>query len=225
MSKNFVAVDWRSGPDRIYFFFKDYNCYKRFNLGDNKVPPGYPAIVTDHWHGFDKAAEYLYFGFTTTAPSWDGGNDTLWLFYEEDDAPYVCEFNQKTDKARSKKPIEQSIWAVLQPYFYNIVGVMWAESSADKEVYWFLMNDGNYLVYDLYSKAFEIRPLKNSPWAELEQYKYRMMTAVTNDYPTFDRYFYVFLDDNQYLKYEQSSKKITGPHAVSDVSWPGLIKD
>ena len=62
------------------------------------------------------------------------------------------------------------------------------------------MNDGNYLVYDLYSKAFEIRPLKNSPFGQnwkTIQIPYDDC-RITNDYPTFDRYFYVFLDDNQY---------------------------
>jgi len=224
-NRNFVAVDWRSGADRLYFFFKNTNCYSRFDLGNNKVPSGYPCSLTGHWKGFDQAAENLNFGFTTTAPSWNGGNDTLWLFYETDDKAFVCEFSQKSDRAISTQDLEQSRWAMLLPYFYSIVGVMWHESTSDKESYWFLLNDGHYLTYDLYSKVLKRLPLAGSPWAPLEQYKLRMMTAATNDHPTFDTYFYVFLTDNTYLKYEQGAKKVYGPYTISDTSWPGLLKD
>ena len=88
-----------------------------------------------------KTAECLYFGFTTTVtPSWDGGFtniDTLWLFYEmEDDAPYVLRVQPEKRQGRGKKTYRTvHMGIVLQPYFYNMsVGVMWAESSADKEV-------------------------------------------------------------------------------------------
>ena len=32
-----IAVDWRAGKDRIYFFFKDTDTYARFNIGDQEV--------------------------------------------------------------------------------------------------------------------------------------------------------------------------------------------
>ncbi|MFJ2711446.1 hypothetical protein ACIOZM_11200 [Pseudomonas sp. NPDC087346] len=223
-TKNFTAVDWRQGPDRIYFFFKEKNTYSRFDIEDNKVLSGHPTFLDGKWEGFDKPAADLRFGFTTTTASWDGGVDTLWLFYDEGDTPSVCEFSQKSDKALSKTSVARSMWAPLLPYFYKVVGVMWSESSAQKETYWVLLNDGNYLIYDIYTKTLEVLPLKNSPWSELEQYKGRMMTAVLNDYPTFDTYFYIFLNDNQYLRYEQAAKKLFGPYTISETSWPGLLK-
>ena len=42
ITKNFVAVDWRTGPDRIYFFFPEKNSYSRFDFEDNKVLSGFP---------------------------------------------------------------------------------------------------------------------------------------------------------------------------------------
>lgn len=65
--KNFVAVDWRAGKDRIYFFFKDTNQYSRFDLGDNKVAEGHPKeIKASNWGDFHLHAKNLRFGFTTT---------------------------------------------------------------------------------------------------------------------------------------------------------------
>jgi len=225
ITKNFVAVDWRTGPDRIYFFFPEKNSYSRFDFEDNKVLSGFPKPVDGKWEGFDKTAADLRFGFTTTTTHWNGGVDTLWLFYDEGTTPSVCEFSQQSDKALSKTPIAKSKWEKILPYYDKIVGVMWAESTAQRESYWFLLNDGNYLIYEIYSKTLELLPLKGSPWASLEEYKSQMMTAVTNDYPTFDTYFYVFLSDNRYLRYEQSAKKVFGPYTISDSTWPGLLKD
>lgn len=222
---NFVAVDWRAGHDRIYFFFKDTNTYSRFNLGDNKVPGGYPTTVVGNWDDFDKPAKDLRFGFSTNTGGWDGGYDYLWLFYYEGNTPTVCKYLQQTDVVHSKMPVAQSVWAPLLPYFDRIVGVMWNERTAYEETFWVLMNDGNYLIYETFTKSLKVRPLKDSPWSQLEQYKDRMMTAALNDYPTFDSYFYIFLTNNQYLRYEQGSKKVFGPITIDETSWPGLLRD
>ncbi|MBT9266925.1 hypothetical protein KKQ10_18745 [Pseudomonas sp. MG-9] len=224
-SKNFAAVDWCTGPDRLYFFFREKNTYARFDIGDNKVLSGYPKSVDEHWEGFDKTAADLRFGFTTTSPSWDGGIDTLWLFYDDGDTPSVCEFNQRYDKAVSNTPVAQSKWAKLLPYYYKIVGAMCNENNSKGYTYWILLNDGNYLTYEIYSTNLQVLPLKNSPWDELTQYQGRMMTAALNDYPTFDTYFYIFLNDNQYLRYEQGAKKLFGPYTISESTWPGLLTD
>lgn len=225
IAKNFVTVDWRTGTDRLYFFFREKNTYSRFDFEDNKILSGFPKPVHGKWEGFDKTAADLRFGFTTTTSSWSGGTDTLWLFYDEGETPSVCEFNQKYDTTISKTSLATSKWAKLLPYYYKIVGAMWSESTAQRESYWMLLNDGNYLIYEMYSKTVEVLPLKGSPWAALEQYKDRIMTAATNNYPTLDTYFYVFLNDNQYLRYEQGAKKVFGPYTISETSWPGLLND
>ncbi|CAI8980299.1 MULTISPECIES: hypothetical protein [Pseudomonas] len=51
------------------------------------------------------------------------------------------------------------------------------------------------------------------------------MTAALNDYPTFDTYFYIILNDNPYLRYEQGAKKAFGPYTISESTWPGLLTD
>ncbi|WP_238543874.1 hypothetical protein [Pseudomonas sp. GM21] len=63
--KNFVAADWRSGKDKIYFFFKDTNKYSRFDISSNTVENGFPADITsDSWGAVHAQLKNLRFGFT-----------------------------------------------------------------------------------------------------------------------------------------------------------------
>ncbi|MCX4219410.1 MULTISPECIES: hypothetical protein [Pseudomonas] len=222
---NFVAVDWCAGPDRIFFFFKEHNSYSRFSLGDNKADSGYPLPVRGNWGDHIISAADLRFGFTTTEPSWNNSIDHLWLFYYQDDTPCVCQFLQQTDSVISNTTVADSKWAPLLPYFKNIIGVMRRQTTSSVDELRVLLNNGNYLSYDYTSMTLEVIPLEGSDWADLEQYSDRMMTAVLNDYPTFDRYFYIFLHGNEYLRYEHESKKIHGPIQIDDESWPGLPHD
>jgi hypothetical protein len=51
-----------------------------------------------------------------------------------------------------------------------------------------------------------------------------MITAVLNDHPLFKVYFYIFLTDNEYLRYDVEHG-VQGPIPVDEDSWPGLIPD
>ncbi|MHC8395921.1 hypothetical protein ACYZT8_20130 [Pseudomonas sp. LB3P93] len=222
--KNFVAVDWRDGLDRIHFFFKDDETYSRFDLGDNCVGEGYPCSVYGNWDDFSQHAKDVRCGFTTSGLDWDGaGGDLLVLFYYEGKTPMVCRYSQGNDCVVTKTPVSQSIWAPLKPYFDKIVGVMWLEESGRRFVFWILLNDGNYLSYNAYTQELHIKPLKGSYWAYLEKYKGRMITAVKNDAPLLDTYFYIFLTNNQYLRYDCDNRVVTGPFDVNEATWRGLI--
>ncbi|MET0845901.1 MAG: hypothetical protein ABWY46_06880 [Pseudomonas sp.] len=221
---NFVAVDWREGPDLIYFFFKDTSTYSRFNLGDNSVGKGYPCSADVNWGDFGKHVKDLRFGFSTTGLDWNGaGGDLLVLFYYEGNTPMVCRYSQASDKVLTKTPLSHSIWAPLKPYFDKIIGVMWYDATGSKHTFWVLLNDGNYLIFNAYNQQMWIKSLAGSNWAGLEKYKDRMITAVRNDQPLFSTYFYIFLTNNQYLKYDFGEAAVSGPHQVNDGTWPGLL--
>jgi hypothetical protein len=219
---NMVAVDWREGPDRIYFFFRPTNTYSRFDIGENKVPDGYPEPVPGNWKGFDIDAGDLAFGFTTTVKSWDGGNHTLWLFFRDGGVPSVCKFNQFSNEAEKICPVQDTEWAVLLPYFDKIVGVMWESRKNGGGNYRILLNDGNYLIYDKLTGTLKVHALAGSNWKKLEYYKDRFVTAALNDHPTFDAHFYVFLTRGEYLKYELNNDEVFGPYTINEASWPGL---
>lgn len=222
--KNFVAVDWRDGADRIHFFFKDTNTYSRFNLGENSVGKGYPCSVDVNWPDFGQHVKDLRFGFNTSAIDWDGaGGDLLVLFYYEGNTPAVCRYDQRTDRVLTKTTLSHTIWAPLKPYFDRIIGVMRYETVGSKYTYWVLLNDGNYLIYDAYSEKLLVKPLTGSKWAQLEKYKDRMITAVLNDQPLLNTYFYIFLTDNKYLIYDFDEYHVSGPFIVDEGTWPGLL--
>lgn len=230
--KNFVAVDWRSGPDRLYFFFKDTNTYSRFNIGDNEVPEGYHANVNGNWGRFDEHVKDLRFGFTTTDIDPYGGtgpvtgNDILWLFYYAGDTPMVCRYDQKLDEVNRTLRLADSVWHMLLPYFDRIVAGTWWQVFGRSKLFKFLMNDGHYLVVDLIAKQKVIRKQIAQDWRGLNAYKHRIITAAQNDHPLFDKYYYIFLTNNEYLKYDITNNRVVaGPTQIDDESWPGLLRD
>ncbi|KAA0974495.1 hypothetical protein [Pseudomonas sp. ANT_H12B] len=231
--KNFVAVDWRSGPDRIYFFFKDTGTYTRFDIGDNKVPEGYPATVNGNWGSFDKHVKDLRFGFTTTnIDPWGGnapvaGHDILWLFYYEGDTPMVCRYDQNLDEVNKTLRVKDSVWQLILPYFDRIVAGTWWQVFGRPKLFKFLMDDGHYLFVDLLAKQKVFRKqITQESWRGLDNYKHRIITAAQNDHPLFDKYYYIFLTNNEYIKYDITNNRVaTGPRKIDDGSWPGLLRD
>lgn len=237
-AQNFVAVDWRAGKDRIYFFYKESNTYSRFDIGDNAVPDGYPTPINfDNWHNFHEDAKSLRFGFTTTDFDTDGlgfDKDILWLFYYDDQIPMVCKYDQDTDKVIDHNFVSRSVWSDLHPYFDRIVaGTLWHSYAAVK--FRFLMNDGNSLLlkwnghqrppaFNDGMYEFELQTINERTWPGLAPYKHRIITAAQNDRTFADSYFYIFLTDNEYITYNIEENKVQyGPRKVDNDTWPGLI--
>lgn len=226
--KNFVAIDWRNGPDRIYFFFKDTRTFSRFNLGENSVEKHHPTPVSNHWGDFGKHVQDLRFGFNTSGVNWKHTNDgdIVWLFYHEGKTPMVCKYKQREDEVLFKKPVSETEWWPLVNYFDRIVGVMWDEKADIKHTFCVLLNDGRYFTYSPWLERLpQPKPLKNSMWNDLDKYKHRMITAVLNDHPAFNSFFYIFLTGNEYLRFDFNERKIVGPITVDETSWPGLLHD
>ncbi|MHB2140007.1 hypothetical protein ACX64L_18960 [Pseudomonas monsensis] len=228
--KHVVAVDWRSGPDRIYFFFKDSNTYSRFNIGTNRVPAEYPAEVNaDNWGDFHRHVRNLRFGFTTTGiiPDAQSGfdDDVLWLFYSDNGRPMVCKYDQDLDKVRSMEPLENTVWARLRPYFERIVaGTWWQMTGSSSQVFRFLMNDGHTVAINLSNSDIQHESINAESWPGLEPYRDRIITAVQNDRTFAASYFYIFLNNNQYICYNMQRNRVEyGPIDVDEDSWPGLL--
>lgn len=218
-----VAVDWRAGPDAIIFFLKKHDAFCRFGIGENKVQ-GDIKITPVDWRNLEIETKDICFGFTTTGFEFNAP-DSLWVFYYRDGTPWVCEYYQKQAQVKSRSTVAQSRWAKLLPWFDKIVGVMWQGTTSTRDEYWILLRDDQYLVFDTFSGELQTKPLAGSPWSDIKDYyRYRMITAVLNDHATFDRSFYIFLTDYQYLRYEQNAKELFGPYNIDEESWPGLSK-
>ncbi|MCW8278993.1 hypothetical protein IMF27_28640 [Pseudomonas sp. PCH199] len=240
--KNFVAVDWRAGKDKIYFFFKDINKYSRFDLADNLVEAGPTDIKATNWGAFHSHAKDLRFGFTTTAHNskLDGAAtmselelDILWLFYYMDEIPTVCRYDQDLDKVISVHSVKDSKWRALLPYFDRIVAGTWWKTSRHEHAFRFLLNDGTFLNLDFQPQAVtqKLPPITHLPITDkyypgLEPYKNRIIAAVQNDQPLFNCYYYIFLTNNEYIRYSIDDSRVdTGPRKIDDGTWPGLLRD
>jgi hypothetical protein len=242
--KNFVSVDWRSGRDRIYFFFKENNTYSLFDIGDDATPDEYPTSVNyDNWHNFHKHVKHLRFGFTTTnienEPSGGYDQDYLWLFYYEGSTPMVCKYDQDTDKVIRNYRVDSSVWHTLLPYFDRIVAGVWWRTYAPSITgkFRFLMNDGNSLFLDFnfpqrpahFNEGIhelELKPITNTTWPGLQPYKHRIISAAQNDRTFADSYLYIFLTDNEYVTYNIAKDKLAhGLKKIDDHTWPGLLRD
>jgi hypothetical protein len=227
--KNFVAVDWRSGKDKIYFFFKDTNKYSRFDISSNTVENGFPADITsDSWGAVHAQLKNLRFGFTAPAlgGTGGGGDDILWLFYNTTGKPMVCKYDQDLDKPVANYLLENSIWHSLAPYFDTIVAGTWWDTFAPKNVFRFLTNDGHYIIFNYITNKTTRLPITPESWPGLSPYKNRIIGAVQNDAPLFDTYYYIFLTNNEYIRYNlKNNKAETGPIKINDGNWPGLLRD
>ncbi|VVN45596.1 hypothetical protein PS862_02139 [Pseudomonas fluorescens] len=234
-SRDFVAIDWRAGKDKCFFFFKDTNTYSRFDLGDNRVPEGYPKpIKYSNWHDFHAHARNLRFGFACTV--FDGRNldkDILWLFYYDASTPMVCKYDQDTDQVIKNYRVEDTDWKDLLPFFDHIVAGTWWQTSVEYPFkFRFLTNDGRsiWINHSTHlargSKPPRVRaePLTNSTWPGLVPYKDRIITAAQNNRSFGDSYLYIFLTNNEYIAYNIHENKIEyGPKEVNDGTWPGLV--
>lgn len=225
--KNFVAIDWRSGPDRIYFFFKDSDTYSRFDLGDNKVPANYPAPVGGSWDSFDPHAKDLRFGLTTTSFGWNTSSDEdiAWLFFYQGTTPVLCKYNQDKDKVDAFYKVSDSIWKPILPYFDKIIAGTWFQLTGHPFLFRFILNDGHYLSFNYKAKTLTYKSFGDYQLGALKPYKDRIITAAQNDRTFADSYWYIFLTDNQYLTYNiQSDRLVSGPQTINDQNWPGLLR-
>jgi hypothetical protein len=82
------------------------------------------------------------------------------------------------------------------------------------------------LTYNYLKRHSRDEGITYTAWPELEPYKNRIITAAQWN-PTFeDSYYYIFLNNNQYIRYNLQQDRVeSGPPAVDDESWPGLLND
>jgi hypothetical protein len=235
--KNVVAVDWRSGKDRYYFFFKDTETYTRIDAEYRNLPDGYPASVNSgNWDSFHSDVKNLRFGFSTTnIYSFDGqeafDRDYLMLFYYKGETPMCCWYDQDDDKVTRRRPVADTHYRPILPYFDRIVAATWWESFGvnwigKKSPVRFLMNDGHTFMFDMYEKSVRLEPIDERTWPGLAPYKDRILTGVQNDRTLAESLFHIFLTDNEFMTYTiPNGELVHGPEKVDENSWPGLLRD
>lgn len=228
---NFVAADWRSGKDQIYFFFKYPNTYSRYDVGQDRVIE-HEEINSKAWGDFAPHAKNLCFAFHTDrivgerGLTWDA--DVLWLFYYDKTTPMVCEYDQDAKRPKSFKRVEHSIWSMLLPYFDNIIaGTCWQRpfKGSGKYIFKFILDDGNFIHLDWQYKTPVIGTIDDSTWPGLAAYKDDIITAVQIDSDFTDNYLYIFLSGSRYLKYNIDENRLQVGARDVGANWPGLVRN
>ncbi|MHC8410334.1 hypothetical protein ACYZTR_09225 [Pseudomonas sp. Hz4] len=232
--ENFVAVDWRSDRDKCYFFFKDTKKYSRFDNSYNEVDYGYPKYYTrENWGVLHQHLSKLRFGFHTsniiTENKIELDADILWLFYYDGETPMFCEYDQDADSNRGMRTIKGSQWAPLLPYFNRIVAGTWWEGTGlfkkNKTMFRFILDNGEGLDFDWKTQQIATHPIDETSWPGLTPYTDRIITAVKIHATFGDSYYYIFLTNNEYLKYNIQQNHLTSaPFKVNNETWPNLQK-
>lgn len=225
---NFVAIDWRSGPDRIYFFFKNTDTYSRFDLGNNSVSANYPASTAGSWDTFDPYTKDLRFGLTTTSFGWNTASDEdiAWLFFYQGTTPMVCKYDQDNDKVAAFYKVADSVWKPILPYFDRIIAGTWFQLTGHPFLFRFILDDGHYLSFNYRARTLTRNRFGEYQLGALKPYEDRIITAAQNDRTFSDSYWYIFLTNNQYLTYNiQSDRLVSGPRTINEDNWPGLLRD
>lgn len=246
--RNFVALDWRKGPDCMYFIFKDEDRYCRLDLAGNKLAPEHPTTVAGHWGGFEPHIKNLRFGFTTRGLrfnvtgdahiNWNELDDILWLFYTDKGVPMVCLYDQGKDRVHSKTPLSRSIWSSLAGQFNKIVGILWLDNRDPnvlneffsypdvlgnlQDYFLVILDNGECL--DFRMPILQDIPLTNSQIDIFAQNKGNIMTVVQNDQPMFRTEYYVFLKDGTYLVLDAKTWQQTN-HRKIETDFPYLMKN
>lgn len=88
------------------------------------------------------------------------------------------------------------------------------------------MNDGYFLPLDFNNGELSHEAITASSWPGLQNYKNRIITAVQNDRTFADSYYCTFLTNNEYITYNiLKNETASGPGALDNVTWPGLLRD
>lgn len=163
-------------------------------------------------------------GINISTP-FDFDSDTLWLFYYHNNIPTVCKYDQDDDRVESIMPLNKSIWHPLLPYFDRIITGTMNASIPHPKRFSFLLDDGHCIVFDLDKNKLDYLPINDSTWYGLAPYKDRIITAVQNDRSLAASHYYIFLTNNEYLRFDLMGQTLLkGPIKVNDVNWPGLLR-
>ena len=195
------------------YFFRNDSKYVRYDKVLDKADSGYPVTVTNsNWPGLEPYRDKLVASFKA---------NNSYVYYFLNDGRYL-KYSIGSDKVMDGYPatVTNSNWSGLAPYATKIKSALrW---TGDK-VYFFL-DDGNYIRYNLANDAVDSgypKAVTNGTWPGLGSYAGQIRAAVKWS----DSRAYLFLDNNQYIRYSISSDSADSgyPKAVSGSSWPGLM--
>lgn len=206
-----AATNWNDNK-RALFLFNDHT-YTFYNKLENKPDPGYPKVMSDEI--FPGCEDYL--GKIEALINWD--NASLFMFLN--DGKYILyNLNRKKIENEYPRDISNNSWPGLEPYKNEIIGAV----KMDNTKMYFFTRDGRYIVFDMQENKTETTyalAINEKTLPGLKPYSSKISTAM--DWSS--EFFYIFLKDNSYLKYDKLNNKVLKgyPKPLNNITWPGLI--
>lgn len=212
-SKIIAGLDWNDALDNVAYFFRSDMSYVKYNKSSDAAYSGYPKPVDNStWSGLDGYKDKINAAF-----KWS--NDKGFFFLN--DGTYLrYDMNNDAVDGGYPKPINNNRWPGLEGYGDKIIAaVKWDQTK----VYFFL-NNGTYIRYSITNDSMDSgypKAINNSTWPGVGNYANNITSAV--DWSA--QYFYIFLDNNTYIKYDKySDSAVSGyPKPVNNSTWPGLM--
>ncbi|GLU56463.1 hypothetical protein Dfri01_59240 [Dyadobacter frigoris] len=212
--KNFrinAATTWNDNK-RALFLFND-NTYTFYDKINNKPDPEYPkALSTGAFPGCQD-----YMDKVEALINWD--NTRIFMFLN--DGKYILyNLNKNRIENGYPKDISNSSWPGLEPYKNEIIGAV----KMDETRLYFFTRDGRFIVFDMNKNKTETTYALSINEKVLPGLKpYSSKVSATMDWSA--EFFYVFLKDNSYLKYDKlNNKALDGyPMPINNTTWPNLV--
>lgn len=212
--KNFrinAATTWNDNK-RALFLFNDHS-YTFYDKIKNRPDPRYPKAISDGIFAGGKD----YMDKVEALINWD--NARMFMFLN--DGTYILyDLNKNSIENGYPKDISNSSWPGLEPYKNEIIG---AVKMGETKLYFFT-RDGRFIVFDMRANKTETTyaiSMNEKALPELKPYSSKI--SATMDWST--EFFYIFLKDNSYLKYDKINNKVLDayPMPVNNTTWPELI--
>jgi hypothetical protein len=208
-----AGLDWNDAANNTAYFFRSDMKYVRYNKSEDKADAGYPKNISNSsWPGLDS-----YKNKISASLKW---NNQKGFFFLNDGTYLRYDMNNDATDAGYPKAVNNSTWPGLQGYGNKIVGAInWDETFA-----YFFLNDGTFIKYNMVADASVAgypQAVSNTTWPGLAPYA----TAITATVDWNVQYFYIFLNNNTYIKYDKTANTVMSgyPKQVNDSTWPGLM--
>ena len=208
-----AGLDWNDAANNTAYFFRSDMKYVKYNKSLDKAEAGYPkAINNSTWPGLD-----AYKTKISATLKW---NNQKGFFFLNDGTYLRYDMTNDATDAGYPKQINNSTWPGLQIGTSKIVGAInWDETFA-----YFFLSNGTFIKYNMVNDAAVAgypQTVTNTAWPGLASYA----TAITATVDWNAQYFYIFLNNNTYIKYNKTSNTVVSgyPKPINDSTWPGLM--
>lgn len=205
-----AATNWGSN-NRALFLFSD-NTYSLYKKDNNRPETGYPKNLPGNL--FPNGQNFL-----RKAEAIVNLEDSKMILFLNDGRFINCNSNSNDAVSTHPKEITNSSWPGLEPYKNEIIGAVKMTEAKIR----FFTRDGRYIVFDIKANKTETTyalPITEKTLPGLAPYASQISTAWDQS----PEFFYIFLKDNSYLKYDKINNKmaIGYPRPVNNDTWPGL---